>query len=179
MIFSPQRFYVLPKWGHTGPSHTCDLQQWAGAQHKISSIEFVPIINKQLFCCALSDTPLPRTLYFSYKCIYLTLKRGGRTKWEKQHHLFQGTWCHTKTFSMPLKPQNHWNTAYKGQRKKKTQIILEQARGSDYTAFTGLHEFWCPDLQFFIKIHHKLTLISVLIHKETKPTPDVMLLSSK
>lgn len=35
--------------------------------------------------------------------------------------------------------------------EEKPQIILEQARGFDYTAFTRLHEYWCPDLWFFVK----------------------------
>lgn len=63
--------------------------------------------------------------------------------------------------------------------EEKPQIILELARVFDYTAFTRLHEYWCPDLRFFIKKAHKLILISALIHKETKTTASVKLLSSK
>lgn len=59
------------------------------------------------------------------------------------------------------------------------QIILELDRVFYYTAFTRLHDFWCPDLRFFIKKAYKLNLISALIHKETKTTASVKLLSSK
>lgn len=81
---------------------------------------------------------------FIYPQKELGEQKGEAASLVSQHMVSHKNLQHDTKTTESLKHCLYWT-------EKKTLIILEQARRFEYTAFTRLHEYWCPDLWLFVK----------------------------